>query len=279
VKRLDRWAILVALAMVPGAVADAQASVFATEVVSYDTGTSASPPELEHPTYVNPLAALGEPTRSTAGWPPGTPADVTPFNGPWQDTELVSIGPGGWLSVKFDSPVQDHPQNPFGVDLLIFGNAGLIDTAWPNGVAGDPAALFGADTSTVSVSQDGLAWVDVPGADADGWWPTLGYTDSSGPYAGDGTVPTDFTRPVDPAADADGRTFADLVALYDGSGGGTGIDLAGTGLAWVQYVRVSVPASNTSDVDIDGFADVAPEPAALGLLALGSLALGLRRRR
>ncbi len=271
--------ILVALALIPWAVADAEAGVFATEVVSYDTGTSANPPELEHPTYVNPLMALGEPTRSTAGWPPGTSADVTPFNGPWQATELVSIGRGGWLTVKFDSPVEDHPQNPFGVDLVVFGNAAFMDTAWPNGVAGTPAALFGAETSTVSVSQDGLTWVNVPGADADGWWPTLGYTDSSGPYAGDGTVPTDFTQPVNPAADADGKTFAELVALYDGSGGGTGVDLAGTGLDWIQYVRVSVPASNAFDVEIDAFSDVAPEPATLGLLALGAAAALRRRRR
>jgi len=278
VRQSSRWAVLVVCVVLLGVAADADADPFAMEVISYDTGTSANPPELEHPTYVNPLMALGEPTRSTADWFTGAPVDVTPFNGPWEDTELVSVGPGGWLSVKFDHPVEDAPENEFGLDLIIFGNAGLMDSAWPNGVAGDPAALFGAETSTVSVSQDGLTWVNVPGADADGWWPTLGYRDSSGPYAADGTIPTDFTQPVDPAADPDGKTFSELVALYDGSGGGTGIDLAGTGLDWIQYVRVSVPTSNVMDVEIDAFADVSPEPTTLVLLGLGA-AVALRRRR
>ena len=262
----------------------AGASEYATEIVSYDTGASAAPPDLEHPTYVNPLMALGEPTRVTAGWPSGT-ADVTMFNPPWMDTEVVSIGRGGWLTVKFDHHVENDPQNPYGLDLLVFGNAGFVDVGWPNGQTGNPAGLFGNEGGSVSVSQDGLTWVDILGVTVDDLWPTLGFTDSAPPDAfgtsHGGATPTDFTRPVDPAADPSGKTFAQLMALYGGSGGGTGIDLAPTGLDWVQYVRVSVSATAPLDVDIDAFADVAavPEPATLALVGLGAAGVLAARRR
>jgi len=249
----------------------AKASDFATEVVSYYTGTSATPPKLEHPTYVNPLTALGEPTRVTGAgvWP----GDVTMFNPPWMDTEIVSIGRGGHLTVKFDHPVHDNaPGTCYGLDLIVFGNAGFVD--W----SGLAAGLFGADGGNVRVSQDGLTWFDIVGVTVDDVWPTLGYTDTSGPYANDGATPTDFTIPVNPNADPSNKTFAELVALYNGSGGGTGIDIASTGLDWIQYVNVWVSDTAAFDVEIDGFADVVPEPATLALLVLGA-GVALRRRR
>jgi hypothetical protein len=58
-------------------------------------------------------------------------------------------------------------------------------------------------------------------------------------------------------------------AAYAGSGGGTGVDLATVGLAWIQYVRVWQPADATWSTEVDAFADVAavPEPATWGLAA------------
>ena len=50
----------------------------------------------------------------------------------------------------------------------------------------------------------------------------------------------------------------EVIEMYDGSGGGAGIDLATLGLDWIRFVRLS----NDGDVstpEIDAIADVAPE--------------------
>src|SRR2546428_9427797 len=92
---------------------------FADTVTGYNPGTGFSPG------YTNATAALGEPSRVTPGTYGGP---VTPFNPPYLPSQLVSIGTGGSLTVKFDKPVHDHPRNRFGIDFIIFGNPGFIIT-------------------------------------------------------------------------------------------------------------------------------------------------------
>ena len=87
--------------------------------------------------YDDPTCALGEPTRTTVDG-----ELVTPFVPAWGVDEIVSLGAGGVLVLRFEEPVLDHPGNPHGFDLLIFGNAGFTDMAYPGGVAG---GLFGSD--------------------------------------------------------------------------------------------------------------------------------------
>lgn len=250
---------------------------FASTVIAYDRGDCTTD-------YDDPNAALGAPDRMTADWPSGT-APVTIFNPPWgADTnawgadQVFSFGSGGFIEVMFDAPVEDDPRNPFGIDLIVFGNAGLISADWPPTTCTDPAMLFGDDRGTIEVSQDGAAWYGVTPL-ADALFPTTGWADAVH------TAPSDFLRPVNPSltlADFDGLTEAQALALYAGSGGGAGIDLAETGLAWIRYVRVTNnhPASAALDVDIDAFADVAavPEPGMIAVAA-AALALGARRRK
>ena len=118
---------------------------FADEWVSYDQGANASAG------YTDPATTLGSPERFTGE---GVfPSVVSAFNPPFGTDELVSIGAGGHLVVRFDTPVTDDPANPFGIDLLIFGNAGFLDAG---GVAGP--GLFGADGGLIEVSADGVVW-------------------------------------------------------------------------------------------------------------------------
>jgi hypothetical protein len=239
---------------------------WAAQVVSYSPGSGVNAG------YDNPSSALGEPTRFTGvGVFPGA---VTPFNPAYLGTEIVSIGPGGSLVVGFGQPVTDDPANPYGIDLLCFGNAGYIDTNFPTGTSG---GMFGAGGGLVEVSADGLTWFATTVA-ADGRFPTLGYADLTDPYAlNPGGVPADFTRPVDPAFDPTGLNFQQISAAYGGSGGGAGIDLATLGLAAVTYVRISNLSTSGTTVDIDGLSDVAPVPAPGAMLCLAGLAV-LRRR-
>ncbi|MHC5024747.1 MAG: hypothetical protein ACYTGG_12725 [Planctomycetota bacterium] len=227
--------------------------VFAAEVVSYAAGTN--------PTvgYTDPAVALGPPERfSGEGVFPGV---VSVFNPAWRPDEIVSIGAGGHLVLHFTEPVTDDPDNLYGIDLIIFGNAGLADDAFPDGICGSPCVLF-SDGGSIAVSADGQDWIDVPGLEADGLFPTQGYLDVADPYAAaPGIVESDFTRPVDPRLgldDLDGLAYDDILALYRGSGGGVGVDLAGTGLGTVSYVRITAAADAFDAPEIDAVADVPP---------------------
>ena len=196
---------------------------------------------------------------------------------------LVSIGTGGELTVRFDHRVMNDPLNPFGIDLLVFGNSFLTAVFGP----GDPVAAGTLDPEPgiIWVSQDGVSFFDasaVTGVFADGLFPTVGYRDTPGPFDTGGTDPSDFTRPVNPSlspASFTGMTFDEITALYDGSGGGAGIDLAALGLDWIEYVRITHLLDDGQPTEVAGFADVAalPEPSPTALVASALLALALRR--
>jgi hypothetical protein len=232
-------------------VAPALADDFASQLISYTPGTNPVPG------FTTPAAALGEPTRFTGvGVFPGA---VTPFNPPWMISEIVSLGTGGSLVVRFDQPITNNPAHPYGQDLLIFGNAGYVDLNFPQGQTS--GALFSAGRGRVEVSADGLDWRLLPGAEADAAFPTLGYADLTDPYATDpGAALSDFTRPVDPGFNPAGLSFPQLAAAYAGSGGGTGIDIAASGLASISFIRIT-NLSLTDTVEIDALSRVAPIPA------------------
>lgn len=243
---------------------------FTSSVISYFPGTNPIPG------YTDPKSALGEPTRYTGvGIFPGA---VTPFNPPYLKNEIVSIGAGGSITLRFDQPVSDDPSNPYGVDLLIFGNAFYKDLNYPAGVVD---GVVSAGHGYVDVSVDGISWFTVTGRPADAEFPTLGYSDLTDPYALDpGSVLSDFTRPVNPALNTMGLNFAQLIAAYNGSGGGSGIDLAGTGLSAVQFIRIRNPVGASATVEIDAVTDVSPVPTPGACVVLGAAALlGSRRRR
>jgi hypothetical protein len=226
-------------------------SPWADTVISYEEGVGGSPG------YNSPTATIGEPSRFTGeGIWPGV---VSPFNAPWLAEEIVSIGSAGSLVISFDEPVLDDPANPWGIDLIVFGNTGCIDNSYPKGVVG---GLFSDDGGMIEVSADGKQWIEITTSLADGLWPTRGFIDSQPYDAVEGTQPSDFTMPVDPRLTLDdvmGLNNDELMALYRTSGGGSPIDLAETGLSEISYVRISVANDSTLSVEIDGMADVNPQ--------------------
>jgi len=218
---------------------------FAARVISYNPGSGFAAG------FTNPATVLGEPSHTN---PFGEAVD--PFNPPYGTNQVLSIGAGGSLTVRFDKPVFNSPHKPYGLDFIIFGNSGFIITndfdpmtyAW----IGEPAtdgSLFANNpgATRVSVSQDGVHFFVLQNDDApvvDALFPT----DASGA----------FDVPVNPAltaADFSGATLAGIRSLYDGSGGGAGYNIAWARtshgqrarLAWIRYVRVEV---------IDGKAEV-----------------------
>ena len=214
---------------------------FADSVISYDEGI------VDSPGYTISDSVLGEPTRFTGeGIWPGV---VSPFNAPWLADEIVSIGVNGSLTVHFDEPVTDDPNNPFGIDLIIFGNTGMFDNAWPAAIVG---GVFSDDGGTIEVSANGKDWFTVTNTFADGLWPTCGFVDSE-PYDGvEGIVETYFTLPMDTRLTLDdvmGLTSDELKMYYGNSGGGNGIDIAETGLSEISFVRISAGAKLSPEID------------------------------
>jgi len=254
------------------------ADPFADNVVAYTQGTGVSSDFVTGNLFNDPSVALGQPTRFTSDLANfGGP--VHPFNSPFRANEVVSIGEGGSLTVSFDEPVLDDPLNPFGIDLLVFGNAFYFLSPFAsNGVAGGAATEGGR----IEVSEDGTNFIELTGMEADGIFPTLGYLDVTDPLSSTaGQVLSDFTKPVDPNFDSSGLTLSQIVAGYDGSGGGVGIDLAATGLSAISYVRIFNPAGSGVVPDIDAFADVQaiPEPSTFALAGLMGIITGLATRR
>jgi hypothetical protein len=113
---------------------------WADEVIEY----SATDPV---PGFTDPLDALGAPF----GLDPNTPAN---------EDNTVSIGtpsgsPRGRLVLKFDTPIEDDPLNPMGLDFIVFSNA-----FW---VGGNPQRRF-QEPGIVEISPDGIDWYLIPGS-------------------------------------------------------------------------------------------------------------------
>ena len=125
--------------------------------------------------------------------------------------------------------------------------------------------------------------------------PTNGYTDLTDPYATvPGTALSDFQQPFSGSlSDFSGLRYSnggsDMLALLGGSGGGKWLDLTGTGLPKVGFIRFSVAddgnANTKLNFELDGVSishaalgtATVPEPASIFLAAGGMLVLVLSR--
>lgn len=195
----------------------------------------------------------------------------------------------GYVVIAFDHDVLDDPDNPFGVDFIVFGNSGCTKSTTTGMTAlDDPTtcrltAQGFPEESVVEVAQD----PDGPwyGSDrwrtSDGFAPTLGHVydpvnADTNLYSGNlwWGAPTDPTFPVDPRisfTDCAGLTLAELCQRYNGSAGGAGYDLADAidedgnelpadvahgGRKWFRYVRISCAYSEEPNEEGDyGFAE------------------------
>lgn len=245
---------------------------FASSVVSYSQGNVNNNAYYE--TFNDPTTALGAPSTETVDPTYGN-SPVDPFEAPYLPYQIVGLGTGGTLTLQFNMPIQNNPNNPYGLDFIIFGHAGFNED-FSTGTAVDGSLYTGGTSDVrVSVSADGSTFYTLNPALAppvDGLFPTDG---SGNPFL-----------PVNPAltaADFAGQDLTGIRALYNGSAGG-----AGFSLAWaIDANGNSVPLSSVNYVRLDGVSGVAfidaisvvvPEPATWVLALTGVGAFLLQRR-
>jgi hypothetical protein len=273
---------------------------FAVEVVEYVPGGGIPTHYWTGQPYSNPSAALGRPTAETLGdgtaAPFGQMVPVVPVYPAWLPSEVVSIGFGGHLTLRFGRRVYDDPDNPFGKDLIVFGNSFQNINQSSYWMMGNPALLTTLnkpctkEPAVVSVSQDGVYWFtftmdeayrinpnfadpNFPGRYgllgdffADAFAPTLGrmYEPDLPGWWGEETDPT---LPLDPAVletDFRNTTLAQIAQKYGKSAGGTALDIsqfplpvdAQTGRKWIQYIRFDNPRTSGATPEIDAVARV-----------------------
>jgi hypothetical protein len=232
---------------------------FADAVVSYDLGSGFASG------FTNTSTVLGVPTAS-----------VNPFSPAFRNTQLLSIGAGGYLTVQFSTPIANDAGNPYGLDFLIFGNSGFViaNGNFSGGGITD-GSLFGNNlgSTRVSISADNITYYQLNPSRApvvDGLFPT----DGSG----------SFLLPVNPlltGSDFAGQGISGIRSLYNGSAGGMGYDIGwaqdqfgnSVSLPSVSFVRVDVLSGKS---EIDAFAAV-PEPSTVSLAILAAAVFGLCR--
>ncbi len=257
----------------------ASADFFATSVLSYDAGSNAAAG------YTDASTALGSAERFTGE---GVfPSGVTPFNPAFGTDEIVSVGSGGHLTLGFDTTITNSDSHAYGIDLIVFSNAGFADASWSDadpsndgsGLTGANPFVFGAGgEATIQVSQNGTDWFTASITTLD-LFPTLGFSDYTETTPGaPGLIESDFTQALDPTlslSDFANMTFSEIVAFYDGSGGGVGIDIESTGLESASFVRFLNESGEA--FEIDAVAAV-PAPGVLFMLGLGGVLATPRRR-
>jgi len=267
-------------------VRDSVQAQYAASVVSYNAG--ATPVS----GFTMPSAAIGEPERFTGeGAFPGV---VSPFNPPFLANEIVSVGEGGHITLRLSHYAIPQESGP---EIGVFENIGLVDVNFPSGEAGSPAGTFGPlDSAVVDVSADGFDWVSLGCMTFD--VPTNGYTDLTNPFAvAPSSVPSDFQQPfVGSLSSFDGLPYfdasgPDMLELLAGSGGGTWLDISGTGLAQVGFIRFSVAedfdANSRLNFELDAVSIahgavgtlVVPEPAAIAVCWFPMMAFILSHSR
>ncbi|MFT3787948.1 MAG: hypothetical protein QM770_17560 [Tepidisphaeraceae bacterium] len=234
-------------------------------------------------TFNNSSVVLGMPERSHAG------TDVTVFSPTFGADTIVRIQPGGSLALKLSAPVQVNASRTLGV----ISNIGLIDASEDgSGVVASsaPFTFSNAPVANVSVSSDGTTYFPVSGGLISFTMPATGFTNSpawTNYSPTGGSTPADFFKPTPTSvqdggvASFAGMTYAQTVAALQGSGGGTWLSLGSTGLSSVNYVKFDVPsdAPAGSRFILDAVVGVsAPEPASLGAMVIGLIALTRRVR-
>jgi hypothetical protein len=235
---------------------------FAIQVVSTNGIDTAAP-------YNDPTAVLNRPTLQFFDPYDGDVTDrVSIIDDPYNVTPgganvITEITSGGQITVKLGRKVHADPNNPYGVDFIVYGNS-FFSASGTSGFVSDETDLSTATLSsginghptTVSVSQDGTNWYTYGTTSV--LFPDEAYRwdDTNSSWTDEEMNPNKPLNPYIYTNNFAGVTVAGGLDQFSGAAGGTGYGLAPSGLPWIQYVRIQ-PGTGTYTV-IDAIAAVNP---------------------
>jgi hypothetical protein len=220
-----------------------------------------------HSPYNDPAAVLGRPTLMFSDTSAGLSTHRTtvvepPYNATSDGGAVITeISSGGQITVDMGRKIYDDPNNPYGVDLIVFGNSFFLGQGGTAGAGTDLdsydfAGGIGGHPTTVSVSQDGTNWYAYNTVSS--LFPQNAYRwdETNHSWTDEQFNPTKPLNPFVYTNDFGGQSVAGGLDQFVGSAGGTGYDLKASGFPWIQYVRVE-PGAGTYTV-LDAVAAVNP---------------------
>jgi hypothetical protein len=269
----------------------ARAALFAGNASNYTQGTVYYDDSGNINTFdmsFNDPTVVGDPTSSPLSgltdfdFPPV--GIISPFEPPSDSDQAVTVGYGGTITLMFPQPINVVPGGTIGV----FTTTGLVDTDYNSGLAGSTASTFEDQSAIVQVSLDGKKWYSLGMQVFSN--PENYFTNATDPYGTsipDNAQVADFGQPFyGTLSSFDGLDYAQILSLFNGSAGGTWLDLTGISLTQVQYIQFSEPEGVVPMTSFVGISAIAasdqsvPEPtSAAALLVLAGLMLRRRAAR
>jgi hypothetical protein len=235
------------------------------QVISYNSGTN----RFQFSAYTNPQVALGMPQTDPDGV-------TTPFNNPFSKNDDVSVGLGGELTLQLSNEVLVTPGAP---EIGVFTFQQFVEES--GGTDSGPTLFYPSILAEVDVSADGNNWVSLNGGVPIAFnIPANAYQNTAA------TIPSNYFQPFTGtlASMANQPNLASLLTVYGSSAGGNWLDISGTGLSDVDFIRFTVPSTDTFSFQLDAVTvstaatgSAVPEPAALAILTLSG-GLFLRRK-
>jgi hypothetical protein len=253
--------LLAAVVLFLAAVSTGRATpITASSVVSYNAGSGVDP------SFQYAAAALGNLNGDDGvypGW--GEQGAINPFNptdlgyNPAQPAAaVVIIGGGGQLTLALSGPVAAN-----GRTLGVYSNVGYTDNSSDGSglTDGGPGQVNTPDVAVVSVSQDGVHFVTLNGGQPITFSVATNYyldTEISEYYQPLGSQAASQSKPfLGAASSLANMTYDQIRTAFNSSAGGQWLDLSGTGLPQVNYVRFTVPTGDQMAVDAIGGLGVA----------------------
>ncbi len=236
---------------------------FAAQVISTNNIYPNSP-------YNDPTAVLGRPTLKFIDYFGGNIVDRTKiieapyWTDPNSNNVITEISANGQITVKLGRKVYDDPNNPYGIDFIVYGNSffsasgvsGAVSDKTDLDVASLSSGFFGHPT-TVSVSQDGVTWfsyTNIPALFPDD---SYRWDETNHAWTAEQQNPTKPLNPYIYTNNFGGQSVASGPDQSAGAAGGTGYDLKASGMPWIQYVRFEPDTTGDYTV-IDAVAAVNP---------------------